>query len=259
MLDLMKTFAPLLAALVVGLGISTAPAGPIVRDPGAIYLSDFGLKPLPLKVLRPAPCFFDMAMTRYAGTLRFPQTVKVEAVADKVCRIRGNAQQGGVAAWVPYEELEPLPEGMLANLKKSEERRQVVEALIARNEVAIGMTIDEVGRSLGKPQKKTKRADKEGTQQVWEFIKYDLVPQTTYAPGYTQTIIKDPGGKKKPGNVVVQGQSGYFANTIYVKVPVGTLTVTFKDDIVESLDQSEGTLVGAGQVSIVTPPISVYW
>jgi hypothetical protein len=257
MLESMKTFALLLASLVVAVGTSTAPAGPIVRDPGAIYLSDFGLKPLPLKVLRPAPCFFDMAMTRYAGTLRFPQTVKVEAVADKVCRIRGNAQQGGVAAWVAYDELEPLPEGLLANLKKSEERRQIVEALIAKNEVAIGMTVDEVGRSLGKPQKKTKRADKDGTQQVWEFIKYDLVPQTTYAPGYTQTIIKD--GKKKPGNVIVQGQSGYFANTIYVKVPVGTLTVTFKDDIVESLDQSEGTLVGAGQVSIVTPPISVYW
>lgn len=264
MLLYMKTFARLLPCLLVAAGISGLSAGPIVRDPGAIYLSDFAIKPLSLKVLRPAPCYFDMAMTRYAGTLRFPQAVKVEAVAENGCRIRGNAQQGGVAAWVPYAELEPLPEGLLANLKKSEERRKVVEALVAKNEVAIGMTVDEVGRSLGKPQKKTKRADKDGTQQVWEFIKYDLVPQTSYAPGYTQTIIQKPGGKPgspgKPGGggVVVQGQSGYYANTIYVKVPVGTLTVTFKDDIVESLDQSEGTLVGSGQVSIVTPPITVY-
>lgn len=259
MLGSMKTFARLLPCLLLAAGITGISAGPIVRDPGAIYLSDFGQKPLPLKVLRPAPCYFDMAMTRYAGTLRFPQTVKVEAVADRGCRIRGNAQQGGVAAWIPYSELEPLPDGLLANLKKSDERRQIVEALIAKNEVAIGMTIDEVGRSLGKPQKKTKRADKDGTQQVWEFIKYDLVPQTTYGPGYTQTVVTNPGGKKKPGGVVVQGQSGYYANTVYVKVPVGTLTVNFKDDIVESLDQSEGTLVGAGQVSIVTPPINVYW
>lgn len=255
----MKTLARLLPLAVLAAGMTVSSAGPIVRDPGAIYLSDFGQKALPLKVLRPAPCYFDMAMTRYAGTLRFPQVVKVEAVADNGCRIRGNAQQGGVAAWVPYSELEPLPEGLLANLKKSEERRQIVEALIAKNEVAIGMTLDEVGRSLGKPQKKTKRADKDGTQQVWEFIKYDLVPQTSYTPGYSQTIINTPGGKKHPGSTVVQGQSGYYANTIYVKVPVGTLTVTFKDEIVESLDQSEGTLVGAGQVSIVTPPINVYW
>jgi hypothetical protein len=143
-------------------------------------------------VLRPAPCYFDINMTRYAGTLRFPQVVQVEAFSDFGCRIRGNAQQGGVAAWVPYNELEPLPEGLLANLKKSEERRKVVDELIARNEVAIGMTIDEVGRSLGKPQKITNRADQEGTTQIWEFIKYDLVPQTTYAPAYGQTIVNPP-------------------------------------------------------------------
>lgn len=243
-----------LASLLGLLALSDSGAAPIIRDPGAIYLSDFGRKPMTLKLLRAAPCYFDMALTRYAGTLRYPQAVKVEAFSDNACRVRGNAQQGGVAAWVPYSDLEPLPEGLLTNLKKSEERRQMVEALIAKNEVALGMTMDEVGRSLGKPQKKTQRMDKSTTQQVWEYIKYELVPQTTYAPGYSQTVI--PG--KKPGrDVVVQG-SGYYANTIYVKVPVGKLTVTFKDGIVESLDQTEGTTSG-GQVSIVTPPINVYW
>jgi hypothetical protein len=231
-------------------------AGPIVRETGAIYLSDFDEKPLRLKLLRPAPCYFDIGMTRYAGTLRFPQVVQVEAFADNGCRIRGNAQQGGVAAWIPYDDLEPLPEGLLANLKKSEERRKVVDALIARNEVAIGMTLDEVGQSLGKPQKVTNRADKHGTRQIWEFIKYTLVPQTTYAPGYGQTIVTYPG--KKPKTVIVPG-AGYYPNTIYVKVPVGTLKVSFKDGIVDALDQTEGTLVGAGQVSVVTPPINVYW
>lgn len=245
-----------LAVLLSFLALDEVFSSPIIRDPGAIYLSDFGQKPLRVKVLRAAPCYFDIGLTRYAGTLRYPQVVQIEAVADHACRIRGNAQQGGVAAWIPYEELEPLPPDLLANLKKSEERRHMVEALIAKNEVAIGMTVDEVGRSLGKPQKKTNRANKDGTQQVWEFVKYELVPQTTYAPGYSQTVIPTPG---KPGGVIVQGNSGYYANTIYVKVPVGTLTVTFKDGIVESLDQSEGTTVGAGQVSIVTPPLNVYW
>ena len=67
-----------------------------------------------------------------------------------------------------------------------------------------------------------------------------------------------PGKGKKPQAVIVQG-GGYYANTIYVKVPVGTLKVFFKDGIVDALDQTEGTLVGAGQVSVVTPPINVYW
>ena len=227
-------------------------AAPIIRESGAIYLSDFGQKPLRLRVLRPAPCYFDIGMTRYAGTLRFPQVVQVEAFSDYGCRVRGNAQQGGVAAWVPYNELEPLPEGLLANLKKSEERRKIVDELIARNEVAIGMTIDEVGRSLGRPQKVTNRADQDGTTQIWEFIKYDLVPQTTYAPGYGQTIVN-------PYRPPVVVQSGYYPTTIYVKVPVGRLKVVFKEGIVDSLDQTEGTLYGAGQVSVVTPPINVYW
>jgi hypothetical protein len=229
-------------------------AAPIIRETGAIYLSDFGQKPLRLKVLRPAPCYFDISMTRYAGTLRFPQIVQVEAFADNGCRIRGNAQQGGVAAWVPYNELQPLPEGLLANLKKSEERRRTVDELIAKNEVAIGMTIDEVGRSLGKPQKVTNRADKEGTEQIWEFIKYTLVPQTTYAPGFGQTTVASPN---KPPVIIQSG--GYFPTTIYVKVPVGKLKVSFIDGIVDSLDQTEGTLQGASQVSVVTPPLDVYW
>lgn len=251
----MKLLCRFALALVLLAAFTDAFASPIIREPGAIYLSDFGLKPLKIKILRPAPCYFDTGMARYAGTLRFPQIIQVEAFADTMCRIRGNAQQGGVAAWIPYTELEPLPDGLLANLKKSEERRKVVDALIAKNEVAIGMTVEEVGRSLGKPQKTTNRADKEGSQQVWEFIKYELVPQTTYAPGFNQTIIANPGNK---GGVVVQGGGGYFANTIYVKVPVGTLKVTFKEGLVEALDQTEGNLTG-GQVSIVTPPINAYW
>ena len=58
--------------------------------------------------------------------------------------------------------------------------------------------------------------------------------------------------------VVVQG-GGYYPTTIYVKVPVGRLKVSFIDGIVDSLDQTEGTLYGAGQVSVVTPPVNVYW
>ena len=58
--------------------------------------------------------------------------------------------------------------------------------------------------------------------------------------------------------VVIQS-GGYYPSTIYVKVPVGRLKVSFKDGIVDSLDQTEGTLYGAGRVSVVTPPVNVYW
>ncbi|PTX93927.1 hypothetical protein DB345_20350 [Spartobacteria bacterium LR76] len=252
----MTRLANLPGFLVFLLAAASLHASPIVREPGAIYLSDFGDKTLRVTVTRAAKSYFDIGMTRYAGTLRFPQQVQVVAVADIGCRVRGNAQQGGVVAWVSYDDLSGLPKDFLATMKKAEERRLMVEALIAKKEVAIGMTADEVRRSLGKPAKTTKRASKEGLEELWEYVKYDLIPQTTYTPGVTQTVIPStkPG---QPSNVVTQ--TVMIGNTIYVKVPVGTLKVAFKDNLVDSLDQTEGTLVGAGQVSIVTPPLNVYW
>jgi len=247
---------------------SAVAAPPIIRDPGVIYLSDFSIKPLRLKVLEPAHTYFDIEQSRYAGTLRFPQIVQAEAFADNgLLRVRGNAQQGGIVAWVPPEFLEPLPENFLANLKKSEERRRTVEALIEQNEVAIGMTVEEVARSLGRPQKKTKRANSSETQQVWEYVKYNLVPQTTYVPVNPRPIIPffppnrrpgPPGPPCPPDGNLVQNTPGFVASTIYIKVPVGTITLTFKNNLVESIEQSEGTTTG-GQVSVVIPPINVYW
>jgi len=247
------------AALILAFAGFSNAATPIIREPGAIYLADFDVKPLRLKVLEPAYAYFDATQTRYAGTLRFPQTVQVEGLnSNGLIRVRGNAQQGGIVAWVDPRSLEPLPANFSENLRKSEARRNEVEALVSRNEVAIGMTADEVGRSLGKPQKKTSRADKSGTQQIWEFVKYQLVPQTTFAPANNQTIITFQKTTNSPGGTLIQNNQGLAASTIYVKVPVGTLTVTFKDNIVEALDQSEGTTTG-GQVSVVIPPLNVYW
>ena len=113
-------------------------------------------------------------------------------------------------------------------------------------------------------------------------------PQTTYVPVYNQTSVQynplqvqrnqlpAPGfqqplqngqnlvqnmRKKEihPTAAVIQSSSvGYAPSTIYVKVPSGTLTVSFKENIVDSLDLSEGT-TASGQVSVVIPPVNVYW
>jgi len=64
--------------------------------------------------------------------------------------------------------------------------------------------------------------------------------------------------RKQAADGDVQSGPGFVASTVYIKVPVGTLKVTFADGIVEALDESEGTL-GDGQVSVVVPPINVYW
>jgi len=58
--------------------------------------------------------------------------------------------------------------------------------------------------------------------------------------------------------VVVRSGYGYDASTIYVKVPVGTVTVGFVNGLVETVEESEGTLTGAN-ATIVVPPIELGW
>lgn len=249
--------------MIILLALLAAPAlaaQPIAREEGAIYLSDFDLPPVRLAMRQEAPCYFELNARRFAGMLRYPQAVKLEAVGPGgMLRVFGNARQGGVAAWVDQSFLNPLPEGFVETLRRAEKRRKEVDALIARKEVAIGMTAEEVTRSLGKPQKRSSRSGRDGTSQVFEYIKYELVPQTVFTPSYAQSIT---GYRPSPGErletVVMRGNYGYGASTVYVKVPVGTVKVSFVNGIVESVERSEGTLAGA-HAGIVVPPIEVGW
>lgn len=178
-----------MAAVLLLAGLAAAMARPIVREPGAIYLSDFHDRLPRYRLIAPAPCYFEATMKRYAGTLRFPQAVQLDAIsADGMLRVRGNAQQGGVAAWIEPQYVTGLPENYLQIALQAEQRRRQVEELIAQGEVAIGMTLEEVGRSLGKPQKRSSRTSREGATQTFEYIKYKLIPQTVYTPAYVQSL-----------------------------------------------------------------------
>jgi hypothetical protein len=238
----MKIFPARRASWLAFLAVAAAGwlrAEPIVREPGAIYLSDFDAKPMKLRLLQPAPAYFDIGGSRYVGTLRFPQLVEVQAIADHAYRVRANAQQGQVLGWIEPKHLQPIAPEILAALKKSEERRIAVAALIAKNQIAMGMTPAEVELSIGKPQKRATHASKDQTpEETWDYVKYITIPQSTTVAG--------PGG-------------GYSVVTTYIKKPIGQLTIHFKEGVIESLDQSEGTILTGEETTIVAPPIVVYW
>jgi len=235
-----------------------AMAAPIIREDGVIYLSDHDQKPLNVALAKAdTTCFFDRELTRVAGTLRFPQTVKVEAFAtdSSVCRIFGVARQGGVAAWIPLSALEPLPENFLKELAAAEERRLMVKELIAKNEVVLGMTQDEVRQSLGRPQK-TSRSVKDDKERVaWEFIKYELVPQQVWVPfthgGGFQQPPSHPKPSPSPGRPGGGGRpqqppprppgwtTDWVLQFVNTKTPVGTMLVGFENGVVVSIDETD--------------------
>lgn len=233
-----KAFPLLIAALLACTAAASAGtiSGAVIREEGAIYLEDLLVKPARLATVGDAPIYYHSDLARYLGTLKKGQIVELQAVSDKAYRVRGVAQQGQVAGWVDPKFLNPLKKDFLDNLKQNAARLEQVKALIARNEVAINMTSEEVQQSLGKPTKKTSHVDASGRADTWEFIRYERVPQETI-------------GRDFNGNVV--------SNIIYVKVPIGKLSVTFANNLVNSLEQTEGSLEKGAQAKIVPAPFIV--
>jgi hypothetical protein len=232
---LLCTAALLLPNTSAGAG-EVGKSGAVIREAGAIYLEDLLPKPVQLVTKTDAQIYYRSDMARYLGTLKAGQRVELQAVSDGAYRVRGIAQQGQVAGWVSPEHLTPLKQDFLQALRQNATRQEEVAALIARKEAAINMTPEEVRTALGKPSKKTSRLDANGREEVWEFVRFDRIPQETT-------------GYDRYGRLVT--------STIYVKVPAGKLAVTFSNNLVSSLEQSEGTLAADARVKIVAAPFAV--
>ena len=229
----MKVFLSCLATVFLTLHAQAATSGAVIREEGSIYLEDLLVKPARLATIEDAPIYYHSDMARFLGTLKKGQIVELQAVSDTAYRVRGMAQQGQVAGWVDPKYLNPLKKDFLDNLKQNAARRKEVQALIAKNEVAINMTPEEVMQALGKPGKKTSKMDAKGREDIWEFIKYKLVPHETV-------------GRDTLGNLV--------RSVNYTKEPAGKLSVTFANNLVSSLEQTESDLVRDARVTVVAAP-----
>ena len=211
-------------------------ASGLPREPGAVYLEDLSVKPVKLTVIGDAAVYSLPANGRYLGVLRKGSTAELVAVSDATIRVRGTAQQGGVVGWVTPAGLTPLKVEFIESLRQNAKRKADVDALIAKGEVGLNMTHEEVIRALGKPQKKSSKLDAKGRQEVWEFIRYARVPQETTA---------------------YDNQGRLVTTTVYIKVPAGKLTVSFDNSLVASLDQTEGNTDVPAPIRLVPAPIVV--
>jgi hypothetical protein len=235
MIRVVKALPHLLIAAFLCASAHAATSGAVIREPGAIYLEDLLPKPVKIVTIVDAPIYYKIDLQRYLGTLRKGQFVELQAVSDNAYRVRGMAQQGQVAGWVEARFLTPLKKEFLASLKQNAARREAVQALIAKKEVAINMTPDEVALALGKPTKTTSRLDAAGRADIWEYVRYELQPQ--------QSV-----GRDGFGNLVT--------TVTYVKVPVGKLAVTFANSLVSALEQSEGSTHNV-RPSVIQPPFTI--
>ena len=220
------------------LTLSSLAAPPILREVGATYLDDFGVKNVRLLAMGDASVYSLLNQGRFLGVIAKGRPVELLAVSEKGLRVRGMAQQGQVSGWVDATFLTPLKVEFLDSLRANAKRKAEVDALIAKNEVGLNMTHNEVAASLGKAQKKTSKLDAAGRKEVWEFVRYTRVPQETT-------------GYDRDGRLV--------RSTVWVKVPSGKLSVTFDNNLVSALEQTEGTTEAHVPVRIIPAPIVVVY
>ncbi len=208
------------------------------NDPAVVYMEQALKKPVELKVIKEAPVFSDKEGRQRLGTLKADQTVRLEAITDKIYRVRGQGTREGISGWVaPWAFSSTDPE-FVANLKQLYERQIQVQALIANKQVAAGMTLDEVALAKGKPTKTSVRKTATGQSGRWEFIEYEEVKN------YVTEIDQATG-------------QAYRRLVSVTRQEKGKTAVEFENDTVTAVEESEDRQ--GGNVRIIVPPVIFHW
>lgn len=237
-----------LAIFLLAVSAVTA-AGQIVRrddrpslldsDPEVVYMDQTFTRPVELEIAKEAPVYFDKGGTRRIGFLKEGGKVKLEAITEKIYRVRGDGVKGEVGGWVgPWALASAKDPNLEETLKKFYFRQMDVKALIAARQVAVGMTMDEVGMSLGKPTKTAMRRTSTGESGSWEFIIYEEVKH------YITRVDPVTGGVFRQLSHITQEEKS-------------KTTVEFENGLVSAVSESENN--GPGNVRIIVPPITFGW
>ena len=92
-------------------------------------------------------------------------------------------------------------------------------------------------RTVTKPSRKNSKLDRGGRLDTYEYSTFERVAQYRFR-------------RDSQGNL--------FRQKYYVKMETGKLSVTFKNDIVESIEETEGNPLGGGDLKIVPIPIELF-
>jgi len=207
-------------------------------DPSVVYLEELVDPPIKLKVIKEAPVYADKEGNRRLGYLKADQSVTLEGMTEKVYRVRGQGTRNGIAGWVAPWAFSHPEKDFVDKLKQFYERQIAVMEIIEAKGIAIGMTLDEVAQSRGKPTKTSIRRTAEGETGSWEFIDYEEVKH------YITRIDPASGQAFRQLSHVTQEEKGKSV-------------VEFANGIVTALEETENN--SGGSVRIIVPPLVLNW
>jgi len=207
-------------------------------DPNVVYLDQTLKKVIDLKVVKEATVFSDKEGKQRLGMLKANQTVRLEAITDKIYRVRGQGTRDGIAGWVaPWAFSSTDPE-FVEHLKLLYERQIQIQNLIAKNQVTVGMTLDEVTLSKGNPTKTTVRKTASGQSGRWEYIEYEEIKN------YVNEV------DRLTGNI-------YRRLVSVTRQEKSKSSVEFENDVVVAVEESEERQ--GGNLQIIVPPLIFHW
>jgi len=238
----MKSALPAFLSLFLALPLTGETGGDrrslLNDDPDVIYLVTIVEKPIKLKVIKEAPVYSDKDGNHRLGFLKADQIVELEGMTEKAYRVRGQGTKYGIAGWVPPWAFSHPEENFVDKLKQLYARQIAVNEVIAAKGVAIGMTMDEVSESRGKPTKTSIRRTAKGQSGSWEYIDYDEVKH------YITRIDSTSGQAFRQLSHVTREETGKSL-------------IEFEDGLVTALEESENN--GPGNLRIIVPPMVVGW
>lgn len=208
------------------------------NDPEVVYLAQTVKTPIELTVAKESPVFSDKNGKSRIGTLRAGQKVPLEAMTAKAYMVRGKGTKHDLSGWVSPTAFTSDDPEFVAHLKQLYERQITVQQLIAEKQVAIGMTMEEVGLARGKPTKTTVRQTDKGQSGSWEFIEYKTINH------YTTQIDPRTGMAYRRFAYATQEEKG-------------KIVIEFTDGIVSAIEETEDRK--GGNVRVIVPPVIFGW
>lgn len=205
----------------------------LAKEDGAIYLEEIMDKEVVVHIKKSVPAYSNLTGKHWLGNVLPNQKAVLLAVSDRAYRVRARAKQGQIAGWISKAVVEGLDPSFEKNLKIFYDRYVIVKKLIDNEQVAIGMTSDEVVASLGPPDLRSSSVEQTGRKDTMEYISYKRVPQTV-------TSV-DPFGFP----VLV---------TQYVEVEAGRVSIELTNNMVSSIRESQGINLARPANGVNVPP-----
>ncbi len=221
-------FCFLLMAKIMHAGIDDAPDVVMLSDEEQIELT----------VLEPTVVYATNKGGRRLGI--YPQYTKLVllGMTERAYKVSGKAKHSKVTGWVAPKQLASNEPEFVQLLLDYYKREILVRELIAKKEIAIGMTLDEVRRSIGDPTKKESRITKNGSSGTWEYTESEEFKH--------YTTHRD----------LVTGQ--IYRRFSHVTQEVREqLKLDFEGDIITAISTLENR--GANNTRIIVPPLIFGW